>query len=81
MSKTSILILILLFWVWACKPATPELIELESIPFPKMENAAMPSLFASDSNLYISWVTMENDTTAELYYAKLNSERQWLHLN
>ena len=77
MRKISIPILILLFWVWACKPATPELIELESIPFPKMENAAMPSLFASDSNLYISWVTMGNDTTAELYYSKLNSERQW----
>lgn len=77
MSKTSILILILLFWVWTCKPATPELIELESIPFPNMENAAMPSLYASDSNLYISWVTMENDTTAELYYSKLNAEKQW----
>jgi hypothetical protein len=77
MSKTSILILILLFWVWACKPATPELIELESIPFPNMENAAMPSLYASDSNLYISWVTLENDTTAELYYSKLNAEKQW----
>jgi hypothetical protein len=77
MSKTSILILILLFWVWACKPATPELIELESIPFPNMKNAGMPSLYASDSNLYISWVTMENDTTAELYYSKLNPENQW----
>jgi hypothetical protein len=64
-------------WVWACKPATPELIELESIPFPKMENGAMPSFFANDSNLYISWVTMGNDTTAELYYSNLNPEKQW----
>ncbi len=77
MRKTSILNFMLLFWVWACKPAKPELIELESIPFPKMENAAMPSLHASDSNLYISWVTMGNDTTAELFYSKLNSESQW----
>lgn len=77
MTKISILSLLLLFWVWACKPATPELIELESIPFPKMENAAMPSLYASDSNLYISWVTMGNDTTAELYYSNLNPEKQW----
>ncbi len=77
MTKVSIPSLLLLFWVWACKPAKPELIELESIPFPKMENAAMPSLHASDSNLYISWVTMGNDTTAELFYSKLNSESQW----
>jgi hypothetical protein len=77
MRKTSSWILLLLIWVWACKPASPELIELESIPFPTMENAAMPSLFASDSNLYISWVTMENDTTAALYFSKLNSESQW----
>ena len=77
MRKLSIPSLLLLFWVWACKPAAPELIELESIPFPKMENSAMPSLFASDSNLYISWVTMGNDTTAELYYSKLNPEKQW----
>lgn len=77
MRKVSIPSLLLLFWVWACKPSTPELIELESIPFPKMENAAMPSLHASDSNLYISWVTMGNDTTAEMFYSKLNSESQW----
>lgn len=77
MMKISIPIFLLIFWVWACKPATPELIELESIPFPKMENAALPSLFASDSNLYISWVTMGNDTTAELYYSKLNPEKHW----
>ncbi len=77
MTKVSIPSLLLLFWVWACKPAKPELIELESIPFPKMENAAMPSLHASDSNLYISWVTMGNDTTAEMFYSKLNSESQW----
>jgi hypothetical protein len=77
MMKISIPILLLIFWFWACKPAKPELIELESIPFPKMENAALPSLFASDSNLYISWVTMGNDTTAELYYSKLNPEKQW----
>jgi hypothetical protein len=77
MTKISIPNLLLLFWVWACKQATPELIEFESIPFPKMENAAMPSLYASDSNLYISWVTMGNDTTAELYYSNLNPEKQW----
>ena len=77
MTKISTPILLLLFWVWACKPADPGLIELESIPFPKMENAAMPSLHAGDSNLYISWVTMGNDTTAELFYSKLNSESQW----
>lgn len=77
MTKISVPCLFLLLWVWACKPATPELIELESIPFPKMQNAAMPSLFASDSNLYISWVTMGNDTTAELYYSKLNLEMNW----
>ncbi len=77
MRKVSIPSLLLLFSVWACKPSTPGLIELESIPFPKMENAAMPSLHASDSNLYISWVTMGNDTTAELFYSKLNSESQW----
>ena len=77
MRKLSIPSLLLLMWVWSCKPATPELIELESIPFPKMENAAMPSLFASDSNLYVSWVTMGNDTTSELYYSNLNSEKQW----
>lgn len=77
MRKTSIWILLLLFLVWACKPATPQLIELESIPFPNMENAALPSLFASDSNLYISWVTMENDTTSVLYFSKMNSESQW----
>jgi len=34
-------------------------------------------LHAGDSNLYISWVTMGNDTTAELFYSKLNSESQW----
>ncbi|MFM2251473.1 MAG: hypothetical protein RLZZ358_2403 [Bacteroidota bacterium] len=77
MRKLSIPSLLLLMWVWACKPATPELIELESIPFPKMENGAMPSFFANDSNLYISWVTMGNDTTAELYYSNLNPEKQW----
>ena len=77
MRKLSIPSLLLLLWVWSCKPAAPELIELESIPFPKMENAAMPSLFASDSNLYVSWVTMGNDTTSELYYSNLNPEKQW----
>ncbi len=77
MRKLSISSLLLLMWVWSCKPATPELIELETIPFPKLENAALPSLFAGDSALYISWVTMENDTTAELYYSKLNPEKQW----
>ena len=77
MTKISTPILLLLFWVWACKPAAPGLIELQSIPFPKMKNAAMPSLHAGDSNLYISWVTMGNDTTAELFYSKLNSESQW----
>ena len=77
MTKISVPCLFLLLWVWSCKPATPELIELESIPFPKMENAAMPSLFASDSNLYVSWVTMGNDTTAALYFSKLNPERNW----
>lgn len=77
MTKFSISILLLLFWVWACKPATPKLIELESMPFPKMENSAMPSLFASDSNLYISWVTMEDDTTSELHYSNLNPDKQW----
>jgi len=77
MTKISIPSLLLLFWVWSCKPATPELIELEPIAFPKMENAAMPSLFASDSNLYISWVRIGNDTTSELYYSKLNPKMQW----
>jgi len=77
MMKISTPIFLLLVWVWSCKPATPELIELETIPFPKMENAALPSLFASDSALYISWVTMENDTTARMYYSNLNSDKQW----
>ena len=72
MTKISTSIFLLFFWVWSCKPSEPKLIELEIIPFPKLENAAMPSLFASDSNLYISWVTMGNDTTSELYYSNLD---------
>lgn len=77
MTKISTSIFLLFFWVWSCKPSEPKLIELEIIPFPKLENAAMPSLFASDSNLYISWVTMGNDTTSELYYSNLDSQEQW----
>ena len=77
MTKISTSFFLLLFWVWSCKPTDSKLIELETIAFPKLENSALPSLFATDSNLYISWVTMGSDTNSELYYSNLNHEGQW----
>ena len=77
MTKISTSFFLLLFWVWSCKSTDSKLIELETIPFPKLENSALPNLFATDSNLYISWVTMGSDTNSELYYSNLNLEGKW----
>jgi len=61
----------------SCKPSEPESYELNEIPFPGLTRSSLPVLSSNDSSLVFSWVSMLDDSTAQLSYAFLENGEKW----
>ena len=61
----------------SCEPSEPVSFDLNEVPFTGLSRSSLPVLSSDGSNLIFSWLTMVDDSTAELSYAYLEDGKKW----
>lgn len=73
--KQFFILLLALFFV-GCENSP----QIESVPNPTSKNSSYPYLFSTGTDLYMSWITVNNDHTHTLHYARYTNG-SWSEVN